>query len=93
MTSLDLDRSHDPLRRSWVASANPANSDFPVQNLPFGVFREAGSGKAPRGGVAIGDHVLDVAAVSSLLGEVKPIADTLMAPDLRPLMSLAGTSL
>ena len=51
MASLDLDRSHDPLRRSWVASANLANSDFPVQNLPFGVFREAGSGKAPRGGV------------------------------------------
>ena len=89
MTSLDLDRSHDPLRLSWVASANLANSDFPVQNLPFGVFRETGSGKAPRGGVAIGDHVLDVAAVSSLLGEVKPIADTLSAPDLRPLMSLA----
>jgi fumarylacetoacetase len=72
-----------------VASANLANADFPVQNLPFGVFRESGSGKAPRGGVAIGDHVLDVAAVSSLLGEVKPIADTLIAPDLRPLMSLA----
>lgn len=88
MTIADLDRSHDPSRLSWVASANRADSDFPVQNLPFGVFREAGTNKAPRGGVAIGDHVLDVAAVSSLLGEVKPIADTLIAPDLRPLMSL-----
>ncbi|MDA9478099.1 fumarylacetoacetase [Bradyrhizobium sp. CCBAU 65884] len=89
MTSTDLDRSHDPLRLSWVTSANLPNSDFPVQNLPFGVFRETGSGNAPRGCVAIGGHVLDVAAVSSLLGEVKPIADTLIATDLRPLMSLA----
>jgi fumarylacetoacetase len=88
LTIADLDRSHDPSRLSWVASANRADSDFPVQNLPFGVFREAGTNKAPRGGVAIGDHVLDVAAVSSLLGDVKPIADTLIAPDLRPLMSL-----
>ncbi|WP_346659768.1 fumarylacetoacetase [Bradyrhizobium sp. 200] len=92
MTIADLDRSHDPSRLSWVASANRADSDFPVQNLPFGVFREAGTNKAPRGGVAIGDHVLDVAAVSSLLGEVKPIADTLMAPDLRPLMSLGPSA-
>jgi fumarylacetoacetase len=92
LTIADLDRSHDQSRRSWVASANRADSDFPVQNLPFGVFRETGTNKAPRGGVAIGDHVLDVAAVSSLLGEVKPIADTLTGPDLRPLMSLAPSA-
>ncbi|MGY4349087.1 fumarylacetoacetase [Bradyrhizobium sp. GM7.3] len=92
MTIAELDRSHDQSRLSWVASANRADSDFPVQNLPFGVFRERGTNKAPRGGVAIGDHVLDVAAASSLLGEVKPIADTLINPDLRPLMSLAPSA-
>jgi fumarylacetoacetase len=92
LTIADLDRSHNQSRLSWVASANRTDSDFPVQNLPFGVFRETGTNKAPRGGVAIGDHVLDVAAVSSLLGEVKPIADTLIAPDLRPLMSLAPSA-
>lgn len=47
--------------RSWVASAN-GHPDFSLQNLPFGVFRRAGSTEAPRVGVAIGDEILDVAA-------------------------------
>ncbi|MGC1305192.1 MAG: fumarylacetoacetase, partial [Caulobacteraceae bacterium] len=51
-----LDRSHDPALTSWVASAN-GHSDFPIQNLPFGVFSPPGQG--PRGGVAIGDRILD----------------------------------
>lgn len=46
---------------SWVASAN-GHPDFPLHNLPFGVFRRAGSSEAPRVGVAIGDQILDVAA-------------------------------
>jgi fumarylacetoacetase len=46
---------------SWVESAN-GHADFPIQNLPFGVFRRAHSNEAPRVGVAIGDHILDVAA-------------------------------
>ena len=46
--------------RSWVASANGA-TDFPLENLPYGVFSAAG--EAPRCGVAIGDFVLDVAAL------------------------------
>ena len=53
-----LDATHDPALRSWVASAN-GHPDFPIQNLPFGVFRRAG-GATPRGGVAIGDQVLDL---------------------------------
>jgi fumarylacetoacetase len=52
-----LDATHDPLRRSWVASAN-SHADFPIQNLPHGVFSPAGG--APRGGVAIGDRILDM---------------------------------
>ncbi|RRV05691.1 fumarylacetoacetase [Pseudomonas sp. v388] len=46
-------------RRSWVASAN-GHPDFPLQNLPFGVFSRGESG--PRGGVAIGDLILDLQA-------------------------------
>ena len=49
--------------RSWVESANDPQSDFPLANLPYGVFRRKGSDEAPRGGVAIGDQVLDLAAV------------------------------
>ncbi|WP_122689551.1 fumarylacetoacetase [Pseudomonas viridiflava] len=46
-------------RRSWVASAN-GHADFPLQNLPLGVFSHGDSG--PRGGVAIGDSILDLQA-------------------------------
>jgi fumarylacetoacetase len=55
-----LDATHDPALRSWVEAANDPTSDFPIQNLPFGVFRRAGSSEPPRIGVAIGDHILDV---------------------------------
>ncbi|MCR8958077.1 fumarylacetoacetase [Variovorax sp. S2] len=55
-----LNATHDPKLRSWVASANEAGCDFPIQNLPFGRFRAAGSSEAFRIGVAIGDQVLDL---------------------------------
>ena len=57
-----LNATHDPKLRSWVASANEAGTDFPIQNLPFGRFRAAGSSEAFRIGVAIGDQVLDLRA-------------------------------
>ncbi|VTU37581.1 fumarylacetoacetase [Variovorax sp. RA8] len=57
-----LNATHDPQLRSWVASANQAACDFPIQNLPYGRFRPAGSGEAFRIGVAIGDQVLDLKA-------------------------------
>ncbi|MFT4925610.1 MAG: fumarylacetoacetase [Phenylobacterium sp.] len=57
-------KTHNPDLTSWVASANVANNDFPVQNLPFAIFRRANSNEAFRGGVAIGDQVVDLAALS-----------------------------
>ncbi len=57
------DATHDPALRSWVESANAAGSDFPLQNLPFAAFRRARSAEEFRGGVAIGDAVLDLAAL------------------------------
>lgn len=60
-----LDSTHDPTLRSWVQSANDPAGDFPIQNLPFGVFRRrASAGNLPsaRVGVAIGDRVVDVVA-------------------------------
>lgn len=56
----NLNATHDPDRRSWVESANDPKSDFPIQNLPFGVFRPKSGDGQPRIGVAIGDQVLDV---------------------------------
>ncbi|MBL8183271.1 MAG: fumarylacetoacetase, partial [Blastocatellia bacterium] len=60
MTNTPLDHTHDPARRSWVTSAN-GHADFPLQNLPIGVVTPPGE-TAPRGSVAIGDRVLDLAA-------------------------------
>jgi fumarylacetoacetase len=57
-----LNETHDPRLASWVGSANAPGTDFSLQNLPFGVFRRAGSGESFRGGVAIGDQILDLAA-------------------------------
>ena len=49
----ELDKTHDPERRSWVESANQPGCDFPIQNLPFGVFRRRGSDEQPRIGVPL----------------------------------------
>jgi len=57
-----LNATHDAQLRSWVASANVAGCDFPVQNLPFGRYRAAGTSEAFRIGVAIGDQVIDLRA-------------------------------
>ncbi len=59
-----INETHDPALRSWVASANLAGTDFPIQNLPFASFRRQGSDESFRGGVAIGDQILDLAAVA-----------------------------
>jgi fumarylacetoacetase len=59
------DATIDPGLNSWVESAE--GSDFPIQNLPLGIFSGAGGGR--RAGVAIGDFVLDLAAASSFLDE------------------------
>ena len=57
-----IDHTHDPKLRSWLASAQSVATDFPIQNLPHGVFRRVDTDEAWRGGVAIGDQVLDVQA-------------------------------
>jgi fumarylacetoacetase len=74
MSGPPIDGTHEPGRRSWVASANAASTDFPIQNLPFGVF-EGGRGGGPRIGVAIGEELLDLrAAADDGLLEVAPDA-------------------
>ena len=61
---MQLNETHDPALRSWLASANTGSTDFPIQNLPVGVFRRAGSNEPFRGGVALGDQILDLAAAA-----------------------------
>ena len=84
-----LDQTHDAGLRSWVASANAEDSDFPVQNLPFGAFRRQGSDEGMRIGVAIGDQILDLKLAREQC-PWGPGIDELLAPlaagDLKPLM-------
>jgi fumarylacetoacetase len=69
-----LNETHDPSLTSWVASANTPGTDFPIQNLPLCVFRPRGSDQVFRGGVAIGDQILDLAAASDMLGSASTMA-------------------
>ena len=90
--SFSLNSTHDPALRSWVGSANDAGVDFPIQNLPFGVFRRQSTEPA-RVGVAIGDAVVDVAAVlreGLLEGAAAQAAEACDAPELNPLLSLGS---
>ena len=59
-----LDETHDPKAQSWLASAN-RGGEFPIQNLPFAIFRRRGSAENFRGGVAIGDQIIDLAALAA----------------------------
>jgi fumarylacetoacetase len=64
------DRTHDAARTSWVESANRPDAEFPVQNLPFAMFRQMRTA-TPRLGVAIGDQILDVSGFgTSSMAEV-----------------------
>jgi fumarylacetoacetase len=60
-----LNETHDPALNSWLASANDSSIGFPVQHLPFAVFRRAGSSEAFRPGVALGDQIIDLARLAA----------------------------
>ena len=62
-TTYPINATHNPALRSWVESAQVEGNDFPIQNLPFGSFRPAGTNEALRIGVAIGDQALDLKAL------------------------------
>src|SRR5260221_5018159 len=83
-----IDETHSPARRSWVASANE-HADFPIQNLPLCVF--ATMEGAARGGVAIGDEIVDLAAALELAlfdGLAARAAEAACGATLNPLFAL-----
>jgi fumarylacetoacetase len=86
-----IDATHGVNRRSWVESAN-GHADFPIQNLPFGIYSKGGW--EPRGGVAIGDEIFDLtAALERKLfdGAARQAAEAACGPALNPLLAL-GTA-
>lgn len=94
--TLEVNETHDPSLKSWVESANVPGTDFPIQNLPFGVFRTAG-GEAERVGVAIGDQIVDVfaseqaGAFAAAEAAAKEAVQACAGPTLNPLMALTAT--
>jgi len=63
---IELDDTHSIELQSWFEPANCPETDFPIQNLPFGMYRAIGSNEPFRACTAIGDHVLDLAAVDAV---------------------------
>ena len=97
--TLALNETHDPLLRSWVSSAQAPNTDFPIQNLPFGVFRGAGGAQSAAAfglGVAIGDQVLSLSGalrVGIFGNDLSPeLTKALNAPHLNDFMRLGGAT-
>src|SRR6185295_378552 len=84
---MTTNETHDASRVSWLASANN-HPEFPIQNLPFGVFRARGSKDAGRVGVAIGDQIVDVGAITEVFtGAAAPAAAACKASHLNELMA------
>jgi fumarylacetoacetase len=81
-----MSRANDPSLKSWVPV--PARSDFPIQNLPLGIFQT--TGLSPRAGVAIGDHILDLQAIaeSGLLDAISFDVSVLSQSTLNSFISL-----
>jgi fumarylacetoacetase len=93
MTASRVDATHDPARRSWVTSANTDGIDFPIQNLPLGVFTRRGDGRATVG-VAIGNMVLDLALARDAVrwdSDAAAAFDLLRSGDLGALMAAGAT--
>jgi fumarylacetoacetase len=88
-----MNDTHDPRLRSWVESANDPACDFPIQNLPFGIFRKKGGKERPRGGVAIGDQILDLAAVGLNTGPTLNVLAAAGRPTWKALRKLLSDAL
>jgi fumarylacetoacetase len=91
MTTNNTNDTHNSKLKSWVESANNANTDFPIQNLPFGVFRKQGSDGNGRVGIAIGEMILDVGAAQKaglFNGKADVAAQACRADSLNAFMAL-----
>ena len=85
-----MNQTHDPGRISWVMSAQ-GHTDFPIQNLPYCVFRRRGAESFRAVGIAIGDEILDIGAARAaggLTGRAAVAAQACTTPTLNALMAL-----
>lgn len=92
MSTMSHDTTVDPTLGSWVESANRADADFPIQNLPYGRLRRRGSGEPWRIGVAIGDEILDLRLAAAAVDwplDVRALLAPLAEGDLNAFMARA----
>ena len=85
-----IDETHDPRRETWVTSAR-GHAEFPIQNLPFGIFSPVG--EALRGGIAIGDMIFDLKVgleAGLFIGQAAHAAEAAAGATLNPLMALGS---
>lgn len=93
--NLHINHTHDAATHSWLTSANAAGCDFPIQNLPFTVFRRQGTSETFRGGVAIGDQVICLGAVAksgALTGLAAQAASACAQPVLNDFFAMGPAS-
>tara|TARA_R110000782_G_C14819243_1_gene413935 strand:- start:38865 stop:40175 length:1311 start_codon:yes stop_codon:yes gene_type:complete len=83
---IPIDDTHDPLRRSWVESANSSDTDFPIQNLPLGIF--SFDGVDCRAGVAIGDCILDLRVLANQGLLPNELSELVVGSNLDPLLAV-----
>jgi fumarylacetoacetase len=90
MSTFELNAPHDPARRSWLASASDSTTDFPIQNLPFGVFSTS-ENPLPRTGIAVGNAIFDISSAASaglFSAEAQVAAQACLNVPLNALMAL-----
>jgi fumarylacetoacetase len=88
-----VDETHRADLTCWVASAAARDTDFPIQNLPFGCFRA--SGRPARPGIAIGDQILDLTTLADLLDDTSAglVAACEASESLNPLLAAGSDAL
>lgn len=90
---MQLNETHDQTLTSWVQSANEVGSEFPIQNLPFAVFKEKNDTSIFRGGVAIGDQIVDLRALAETTlfdGDVRKALNACSLPTLNDFMAMGA---
>jgi len=93
MSFYKINETHDPSLQSWLSAANEPGIDFPIQNLPIAEFCLRQSNEAFRGGIAIGNQVLDLQAVldAAVMDEaINPVLRACCEPSLNRFMAMGN---
>lgn len=88
-----INETHQLSLKSWVQSANLPGCDFPIQNLPFAQFKRTAFDEDFRGGVAIGDQVIDLSLLTAsglLTGPASAAASAGAQSSLNGLMAIGS---